>query len=218
MKKTLLLAGVAGALFSLNANAMDLTPYVGARVLYTSIDAKMKYSDATDSEKYNIDDKGIGAGLFVGSAIKLPYGAIRAELEYNKKADTKKSYTTNIGLPETFNAKLETQSFMLNAYYDIDTGSKITPYIGGGIGYAKLKLNDQYWQDVYAKNIKDTNFAWQIGAGVAYAVTDNISIDAGYRYIDFGDLSDSGDDGYGGESEKIDVSANEFYLGVRYNF
>ena len=42
--------------------------------------------------------------------------------------------------------------------------------------------------------------------------------DAGYRYVDYGDLSATGDDGYGGETESVDVTANEFYLGARYTF
>ena len=28
---------------------------------------------------------------------------------------------------------------MLNRYYDIDTGTKLTPYLGGSIGYSKVK-------------------------------------------------------------------------------
>ena len=214
MKKTLLLASVA-SLFALNANAVELNPYVGIKALYTDVDSEMKWADATDSEQYDISDKGWGAAVSVGVSTKLPYGAVRTELEYSKKADAESSYTS---MGETFETKIESQSLMLNAYYDIDTGSKITPYVGGGIGFAKLELNDQYWNDVYNKKIDDTNFAWQIGAGVAYAVSDNISIDAGYRYIDYGSLSASGDDGYGGEKEDVDMTANEFYIGARYSF
>ncbi len=215
MKKTLLLAGVAGTLFALNANAMDIRPYVGAKLLYTDVDANMKWSDAGDTEQHEISDKGFGGALSVGAATKLQYGTLRAELEYSKKADLDNSYTS---MGESFDTKLKTQSLMLNAYYDIDTGSKITPYVGGGIGLARVELNDQYWKDLYDKKIDDTNFTWQIGAGIAYAVTDNFSVDAGYRYIDYGNMSETADDGYDGEKESVDMTANEIYLGMRYNF
>lgn len=162
-----------------------------------------------------IGDKSWGTALAVGGFFQIPNGAVRTEIEYSQKADAENSYES---MGDIYKAKIEIQSLMLNAFYDIDIGSKVTPYIGGGIGYAKLKLDDQYWKDAYGKDIDDNNFAWQIGAGVAVELTDNVSVDAGYRYVDYGDLSATGDDGYGGETESVDVTANEFYLGARYTF
>jgi len=59
-------------------------------------------------------------------------------------------------------------------------------------------------------SVDDTTFAWQLGAGVAYAATDHVTFDAGYRYADYGDFTK--------DDDKIDVSAHEFYLGARYAF
>ena len=110
-------------------------------------------------------------------------------------------------------AELESQSLFLNAYYDIDTGTKFTPYVGGGIGYAKIEGS----MSMPGMNISedDTNFAWQLGAGVAYAVNKNISVDFGYRYTDMGDLTANI---YPTEKFKIDVDSHELLLGVRYTF
>ena len=36
--------------------------------------------------------------------------------------------------------KIKTHAYMLNAYYDFETCTKFTPYIGAGIGYAKTKI------------------------------------------------------------------------------
>ena len=63
-------------------------------------------------------------------------------------------------------------------------------------------------------NTKNNNFAWQIGAGISFAASENISLDLCYRYVDYGDFSKTED----WETDKVDVSANEFYLGIRYNF
>ena len=111
-------------------------------------------------------------------------------------------------------AELESQSLFLNAYYDIDTGTKFTPYVGGGIGYAKLKGSISNGGVKLASD-SDTNFAWQLGAGIAYAVNKNISVDFGYRYTDMGDLTANI---YPTEKFKIDVDSHELLLGVRYTF
>lgn len=223
MKKTLLLAGVAGTMFAFNANAFDLNPYVGAKILYSDVDAELTYSDdyGTDKRTYDIGDKGLGGAIAVGAKVNVPYGAFRAEMEYSKKADAKKTYINQDD--DKFNTKVEVQTYMINAFYDINTGTKITPYITGGIGYAKLKAKDQYWSEEWGKSLSKTKFAWQIGAGVTYDVNEHIAFDAGYRYIDCGDISVSGtgDAGAGAiynEKEKLDVTANEVYMGLRYNF
>ena len=56
----------------------------------------------------------------------------------------------------------------------------------------------------------DNNFAWQVGAGVGYALNDNVSLDAGYRYVDYGDFTEDG--------TKLETSAHELYVGARYAF
>lgn len=220
MKKTILMAGIAISLFAFNANALDFNPYVSVKATYTDLKADLNYKSTyffeTESQSYDIGDKDLGGAIAFGSAFQVPYGNIRAELEYNKKADTESSY---VDWGDVYKTKIETQSFMLNAYYDINTGTKFTPYIGIGLGYAQIKAQDQYWSEYYG-DIKDTNFSWQIGAGISYSINDNFVVDAGYRYIDFGDLSET--QNYNGpgfdETNEFDITANEFYLGLRYQF
>ena len=96
----------------------------------------------------------------------------------NIKQDAEKKVSDEFG---TTKAKMENNSVMLNAYYDIDTGTKLTPYVGAGIGMARLKGSIK-GDDANASKSK-TTFAWQVGAGVSYAMTDNLALDAGYRYL-----------------------------------
>ena len=56
----------------------------------------------------------------------------------------------------------------------------------------------------------DNTFTWQLGAGASYALTNNISLDAGYRYVDYGDFNEY--------DSKIDTTSNELYIGARYTF
>ncbi|MBR5482753.1 MAG: porin family protein [Alphaproteobacteria bacterium] len=223
MKKTILMAGIATSLFAFNANALDFTPYVSVKATYTDFDTDLTWYNTWDNgeskynETYDISDKSWGGSIALGSSIQLYHSSIRTELEYNKKADIESSFSDFIG--DTYKTKIETQSFMFNAYYDINTGTNFTPYIGGGVGCAQIKAQDQYWSEFYG-DIKDTVFSWQVGAGISYSINDNFVVDAGYRYIDFGNLSEKQtfDNDWGSEKDEFDISANEFYLGLRYQF
>lgn len=210
MKKALLLAGVA-CLYATGANAVNISPYVGAKIRYSMIESDF---DVEGGDQFDVDDKVFGGSLSIGMKTNIIGGAIRAELEYNKNADAEKKYwvyyennTGDIDEGEgTF--KLKTQSLMLNGYFDVNTGTKITPYIGAGIGYTKMKGELRVNGEKGSQD--DETFAWQLGAGIGYAINNNVSIDAGYRYVDYGDFEDDGD--------KIDTSSHELYIGIRYNF
>ncbi len=216
MNKTVLLAGVASALFAVNANAIEFTPYVSGKITYSDItyDGTDSWTHGSNpgSAKTDLDDKVWGASIAAGTSVKVFGGSIRTELEYNWNDTAEKSmYVKDLRANGT--AELESQSLFLNAYYDIDTGTKFTPYVGGGIGYAKIEGS----MSMPGMNISEdnTNFAWQLGAGVAYAVNKNISVDFGYRYTDMGDLTANI---YPTEKFKIDVDSHELLLGVRYTF
>ena len=103
---------------------------------------------------------------------------------------------------------------MLNAYYDIDTGTNFTPYIGAGLGLSHQKVT--------AGNAKKSSneLAWQVGGGVSYAATENVFVDFGYKYVDNGSsftVSHDEDNDVSGKTD-FESESNEFYLGVRYAF
>ena len=72
----------------------------------------------------------------------------------------------------------------LNAYYDIFTWGRLTPYVGAGIGFAHHSINDITLPATVDEG-SHTSFAWNAQAGVAVAVTHNLSLDFGYRYTDW---------------------------------
>lgn len=197
MNKMLLLAGVAAVLVASNANAVELNPYVGAKLRYVDMS-----NDAELGAEISADDKVWGGSVAFGVATQVKGGAVRAELEYNLNEDAKKTLGGGI------KAKIETQSAMANVYYDIDTGTKFTPYVGAGLGYAKVKGSLSL--SGVSESMDDNNFAWQVGAGASYALNSNVSLDAGYRYVDYGDFTK--------DEVKLDTSAHELYVGARYAF
>ncbi len=72
---------------------------------------------------------------------------------------------------------------MATLYHDLPLGTRLKPYVGVGIGWALI--NPNYSLSGLTDN-KDLNFAWQGSAGVEYAVSDQVSIDTRYRYLDGG--------------------------------
>ncbi len=123
--------------------------------------------------------------------------------------------------------EIRSHQLMLNGYYDFKNTSKFTPYLGAGIGLThlknKVKVTDDS-QDLGTKS--DTNFTWSVGAGVGYALTPNLSMDIGYRYVDAGNIEFSTSlpytDGYYTETASIktkaDLSSHDYTIGLRYSF
>jgi outer membrane immunogenic protein len=67
--------------------------------------------------------------------------------------------------------------------FDADGGA-FMPYVTGGLAFAGGSVMGH----------DATHLGWTVGAGVEVAVTENLSIDALYRYSDFGDADYSGSD------------------------
>lgn len=205
-----------------SANALEFDQYIGARLTYSDISADhvMKGVDKHDhtteidtfTDKWSFDDNAFGGSLVYG----LDFGVIRTELEANLLSNVDKTY-------DGIKTELKHRSVFLNAYYDFENKTRFTPYVGAGIGVAFLKAErsfdtekDGYMSDSDTK----ANFAWQLGAGVSFEATDNLTFDLGYRYVDNGDVKLSNFAPREGDTfnDKIESNANEFYLGMRYSF
>jgi len=95
---------------------------------------------------------------------------------------------------------------MVNGYYDVATGSPWSPFIGGGIGWAKVDLNTP----ALPLGDNDDVFAYQLMAGVSYAIDAQWSIDAQYRFFGTQDATIQGAD--------FSMNSNDLLVGIRYNF
>ena len=86
-------------------------------------------------------------------------------------------------------------NFFANLFLDYDTGTRFTPYVGGGIGFTRTDFNIAYNAANLNLSDNDTNFAWHIGGGANVAVTDQISLFVDARYqqtIDAGSIRNIG--------------------------
>ena len=56
----------------------------------------------------------------------------------------------------------------------------------------------------------DIVFAYQLGAGIGYGISENLTIQAGYRYFATADPDFSG--------TEAEVASHDIYLGMRFYF
>ena len=144
-------------------------------------------------------------------------------------------------------AKLLTESVMLNALYDFDSFGKFEPYVGAGLGLVKGKA-DLFASDfagtdgelvinptcVGARTTagltcgtshSDSGLGWQLLAGLGYKVSDNLTWDTHYTYLNGPNLKLNGQQanlssGAATFPEQIvaGVAAHTLLTGLRYTF
>lgn len=117
------------------------------------------------------------------------------------------------------NGKISTTAGFINAYYDVhDAHKSITPYIGIGVGAANTKIKNLY----YAGNStaipleSNTVFAWQVGLGAMLKLTNNVSLDANYFFMDMGSVK--GENGQTKVFKQFKRRVHAFSAGLVYAF
>lgn len=104
-------------------------------------------------------------------------------------------------------------SYLLgNLWFDIDTGSGFTPYIGGGLGAGHVSAKGTIGPD--AVDLSGWGWAYQVGAGVKVDVADNIALDLGYRYKAIVDADLEG----GGDDAVANVGSHIVQVGLTFGF
>jgi opacity protein-like surface antigen len=126
-----------------------------------------------------------------------------------------------------FTADIEGWVGLLNAYVDLGAWCGITPFVGGGVGFAQMSVLGLKDVNVPAQSVwygadnSQTNFAWALYAGMSYDVTERVTLDFGYRYLDIGDISSGRVTAYDGSdsySKHIiqDVTSHDLMFSARF--
>lgn len=202
------------------ANAMDF--YVGNKISY----AYTKHSD-DGPMGMNFSDSGIRNKIAAGVSLdsEMLHGGFRAELEYGFGTSMTGEDYQNYGVvQQTRRIQRNTQTFFINGYYDFMATERIMPFVGIGAGMS-YNLLDTYsritgmMEREAESRTTDKHFAYNLQIGVAYKLTDNWTMDAGYRYTNLYDkrydYSNLGSFGY---DRHIVISSHELLLGARYDF
>lgn len=132
-------------------------------------------------EKHQNSKATLNPGIFVAPAVGYQFcNGLRVEGEFGYRYNDLKRlkfYGTSFCL----HGHLETFSGLANVYYDIPLCWCLKPYIGGGIGYGYSKIRMR--QGNFACTRHNCGFAWQVMAGIAYPVCDNVDFAMEYRFF-----------------------------------
>jgi opacity protein-like surface antigen len=138
---------------------------------------------------------------------------------------------------DVYNASKSEWVFLANAYVDLGTWWCVTPYIGAGVGTARVSIAN--FTDsgvatlfpagsgvgpslVSAQTGSQWNFAWALHAGLAYKVNPNMTVELGYSYLNLGDgttgVDETFDRSAGGHVFTFkNITSQDLMLGVRWN-
>ncbi len=183
--KTMLLAGAMLAPVAVAAKAADLDPPAAADPslmgLYLRADAGWSWLDWNGGD----NDNNFVAGGGIGYRFTDNF---RTDIT----ADWSGDYKVVPG------GEISTTTVLGNLYFDWANDSMFTPYIGVGAGYGWVNASGGGLDD-------DSGLALGASAGVAVNLTNNLAIDAGYR---FRDIMVSGPD----------TKEHQALVGLRFSF
>ena len=148
----------------------------------TDIDGADPTTVEVDSTDIDIDtDTGFG----LNGAIGYQFQDARAELELGYSNNTVNGISVGDAAEVDADGNFDTWTLAANGYYDIPTGTAFRPYIGAGLGVAKLVADDVSVDlpVVGDAELDDSGVSliFQAQAGLAYDFTDNASAFVGYR-------------------------------------
>lgn len=119
------------------------------------------------------------AGGAAGMAFSRPSGQWRLEGEGRYRDGFERSLgLISVGATDNW-------SCLANAWRDVAFTERFGGYGGGGIGVGGYRFLYSGGGDEFVNN-QLTQFAWQVGGGLIYAVSDRVTLDLGYRYYSVG--------------------------------
>ena len=235
--KIIMSAVVLFGCFTVNAQAVEISPYASFKINYGQIkaDGESGLADGSvESSSFNFDST-FNSRIAAGASLDISKnGALRVELEYSDTTASFFEYTGTIaggGSNEEFTYKLQSKTLLLNTYFDVNTGTILTPYIGLGAGVNHASLESNFKAGNFSTPtsiVSDWLPVWNIGVGVGVQITEALTLDIGYRYTDLGKLK--GQKGLYWNQAGVGVwrvgeivagsrfTSHEGSIGLRYNF
>ncbi|MFO1172861.1 MAG: outer membrane beta-barrel protein [Hyphomicrobiaceae bacterium] len=223
-------AGSAGAADMYDGGSLKDGPYVMPETARYYLRGDIGYATHRDSDIRELDFNGYSQPLTetsideawtAGGGIGMYFSsAIRGDVTVDYRMDTGVEGFKPAGDLNNGDRAFDVDSTVVlaNLYYDMDMGSRFTPYVGAGIGWASNRANEGegngWWgasaggcgcgADLYPVTIESnstSNFAWALMAGVSVdlgsrsggmkdvqEIASAWKLDLGYRYLDMGEV------------------------------
>ena len=160
--------------------------------------------------------------------------SLKVELEYSVASyDTDPSRTLGTGVrtPDSIgiDANLDVDLLSLNVAYEFINESKFTPFLKGGVGSTFYDIEGDLFVGSFggstfggalpasfAYSGDGSEFAYFIGAGIDFELSDLLDITFEYRYSDLGEVAADYDSA--GDRIQTDLKTNDVQIGLRYSF
>ncbi len=215
----------------------------GGPTLFTDSDVKHSTRDNFSNAVDNSVETDFDTGFNILGAVGHYLGPVRIEGEAGlRKADVDSVSFKNITVASTLvgaptlnkindavraSGDVTVLSAMVNGWYDLEFGGKWLPYIGGGVGVARVDvdLRTSGQAALFGPTLPpvdlsdfvrgdDTVFAYQAGAGLGYRISDATTVVVGYRYFGTVDVKFKND----GDKTKIETGSHNVEGGLRFRF
>lgn len=139
-------------------------------------------ADDGSADDGQIFDFGTDMGWLVGAAVGARFtDNLRGEIEVSTGSVGLNDVTIDGAATFDVDGSASTTYLLGNLWFDLDTGSGFTPYVGGGIGAGYITAEGTSTVP-YSVDLSGWGLAYQLGAGVKFDVADNIALDLGYRW------------------------------------
>ena len=200
-------SGNAGASIFMDADVTDTFLFNGAQVV-------------AEGEAFG------DIGPFISGAIGTKIGNLRLEAELSYQSTeidsltvnqgTALGITVNVNIATDIDAHLSATSLMVNGWYELaQTASPWKPYFGVGLGISEVNLDVDTIAGLTSNyDESDSVFAYQLGLGVDYLITNNVSLGLSYRF--YGNEGAEFDDGV--DDVDLDYMSHNLLAGLRINF
>ena len=202
----------------------------------------VRYDDPTMTEigRFDLTGARIDDQWSAGGGVGMYFSkSVRGDLTWTHHFETDASGHVPAPLVNFYGQRtfgLKSDVFLANLYYDFDTRSRFTPYVGMGIGFAHNTTttgsvpNDPCgcFTDVTIAGASKWTTAGALMTGVSFNVRDRLHIDAGYRALFLGEahtglitgtvVAPTGNTpANDGDPVIKDMWAHEFRVGLRYD-
>ncbi|EFA70785.1 P44/Msp2 family outer membrane protein [Cylindrospermopsis raciborskii] len=129
--------------------------------------------------------KDFNSAFSFNAALGYQFQLFRAELEVGNQFLSPKNldYDLNTRFPKRgtlSSGYISASTILLNSYFDIPTGSKFRPYVGGGLGLGIITGKIENFLGSYSLN--GTAFAYQLKTGLQYEIARKANIFGELKY------------------------------------
>ena len=232
--KKLFVVALATAAASSPAIARDGAPYIGIEggALFAKdidVDGSFFAEEETLVTEEDSLDMTFNTGLDLDLVAGYDFGIVRVEgeLGYKRAAveevEGRFPFFEGTSDLEDGDGSVSVSSIMGNVLIDLGIPDlPLNVYGGGGIGWAKVKLNDVESEDESLTNTviddSDSGMAWQLIAGARYAISRSIDFGIKYRYFQTKSLDLGDPEGFIFDAEGDRFRSHSFLLSLLFNF